>query len=143
MNNPAHDRAGYVLFAHGSSIESANDSVREAAAELARRGGLEIVEPAFLESGQPDLRGAVGKLVARGVERVAVVPYFLTLGLHLRRDLPKLVEHIRASYPGLWIEVTAPLDGHPALIEALLGRVHEAHAGRLDAEREASASEVD
>ena len=142
MNNPGVP-AGYIVFAHGSSIESANDSVRDAAAELARRGGLEIVEPAFLEGGRPDLRDAVDKLVARGVTRVAVVPYFLTLGLHLQRDLPKLVEQIRTAHPDLWIEVTAPVDGHPALLEALLGRAREAHAGRLDAEREESASEVD
>jgi len=127
-------RAGYIVFAHGSSIESANDSVRVVAADLARRGGLELVEPAFLEGGRPDLRDAVDILAARGVMRVVVVPYFLTLGLHLQRDLPKLVEQIRAARPDLRIEVTAPLDGHPALLEALLGRATE---------REASASEFD
>ena len=141
--NPVAGKAGYIVFAHGSSIESANDSVRDAAAEFARRGGWDTVEAAFLEGGRPDLRGAVDKLVALGVTRVIVVPYFLTLGLHLQRDLPKLVKQVRAAHPGLWTEVTAPLDGHPALVEALLGRAREAHAGRLDAEREESASEVD
>jgi len=140
-NNKA--RTGFIVFAHGSSVESANDSVRDAALELTLRGGIAPVEAAFLESGRPDLGGAVDRLVTQGVTRIAVVPYFLTLGMHLQRDLPKLVEQALEAHPGLWIEVTAPLDGHPALIEALLGRAREAHMPILDGERETSASEVD
>lgn len=112
---------GYVVFAHGSSIESANDAVRTVAAEMARRGGLEIVVAAFLEGGQPDLPGALEALAAN-VSRVVVVPYFLTLGLHLQRDLPRLIDQVKKAHPGVTIEVTAPLDQHPAMVEALLDR---------------------
>jgi len=115
----------YVVFAHGSSIESANDAVRAVAAEMARKGGLEIVAAAFLESGQPDLQAALESLADR-VSRVVVVPYFLTLGLHLQRDLPRLIEKIKSAHPGLTIEVTPPLDQHPAMVEALLDRAREA-----------------
>src|SRR4051812_20338007 len=114
MTTPA-----YIVFAHGSSVESANEAVRVVAAEMARRGGYSNVEVAFLEGGKPDLDGALQAAVARGAERVIIVPYFLTLGLHLRRDLPKLVGEARAKYPGIEIEVTPPLDGHPAMVEAL------------------------
>lgn len=113
---------GYVVFGHGSSVESANDAVRAMAAELARRAGYDAVETAFLESGKPDLRGAIDSLASRGVAHVIVIPYFLTLGIHLQRDLPRLVDELRAVHPGMRIEVTPPLDGHPALMEALLGR---------------------
>jgi sirohydrochlorin ferrochelatase len=118
---------GYVVFAHGSSIASANDAVRAVAADLAKRGGLEAVEAAFLEGGKPDLAGAVDALGAR-VSRVVVIPYFLTLGLHLQRDLPRLVEAVRRAHPGLTIEVTPPLDGHPAMADVLLARAREAGA---------------
>ena len=110
------------MFGHGSSVESANDAVRAMAAELARRAGYEAVETAFLESGQPDLRGAVDRLAGSGIEHVIVIPYFLTLGMHLQRDLPRLVEELRMVHPGMRIEVTPPLDGHPALMDALLAR---------------------
>jgi len=123
---------GYVVFGHGSSVESANDAVRAMGAELARRAGYEAVETAFLESGQPDLRGAVDRLASRGVAHVIVIPYFLTLGMHLQRDLPRLVEELRAVHPGMRIEVTPPLDGHPALIDALMGRAGVAE-GKLGA----------
>ena len=113
---------GYVVFAHGSSIETANDAVRAVTTQLRERGGYDAVETAFLEGGRPDLRGAVQALSARGVETVVVIPYFLTLGLHLQRDLPRLIKEIENSHPGLKVGVTAPLDGHPAMIDALLDR---------------------
>ena len=115
---------GYVVFAHGSSIESANDAVRAVAADMERQGGM-LVAAAFLEGGEPDLRGAVESMADR-VSRVVVVPYFLTLGLHLQRDLPRLVEDVRRAYPSIEIQVTAPLDGHPAMVEVLLARAREA-----------------
>ena len=92
------------------------------AAELQRRQGYESVQTAFLEGGQPDLTSAARDLASSGVTRVVVIPYFLTLGLHLQRDLPRLVEDARRATPGIEWEVTAPLDGHPAMAEALLDR---------------------
>ena len=116
---------GYIVFAHGSSVESANQAVRAVTSEMARRGGHAAVETAFLEGGVPDLGGAVARLAARGLSRVVVIPYFLTLGLHLQRDLPRLVRELKQAHPGLEIEVTAPLDGHPAMVDALLDRARE------------------
>ncbi|MBV8729146.1 MAG: CbiX/SirB N-terminal domain-containing protein [Acidobacteriia bacterium] len=96
--------------------------MRALAAEFARAGQLEHVEPAFLELGQPDLAGAVARLAARGVRRMVVIPYFLTLGLHLERDLPVLVGQLIEAYPGIEICVTRPLEGHEALVQILLDR---------------------
>ncbi len=119
-------KTGIVVFAHGSRIEAANASVRTVADDLARTGNYELVEAAFLELGQPDMAGAIAKLVQRGATRIVVVPYFLTLGLHLERDLPKIVRDAANRFDSVTIEVTAPLDGHPALAGILLDRVQGA-----------------
>ena len=116
---------GYVVFAHGSSVETANEAVRVVTAQLRERGGYEAVETAFLEGGRPDLQGAVDALTAQGVREIVVIPYFLTLGLHLQRDLPRLIEGLEVSHPGISIRVTPPLDGHPAMMDALLARAQE------------------
>lgn len=113
---------GIIVFGHGSRIESANQSVRDAARALAQAGGFDHVEPAFLELGTPDLAGAVSLLAAQGIRRITVIPYFLTLGTHLERDLPRLVKDISRDNNGLEITVTLPLDGHPGLVAALLDR---------------------
>jgi sirohydrochlorin ferrochelatase len=123
----------FVVFAHGSRIESANEAVRAVSARMARESG-KIVEPAFLELGQPNLSGAVDRLASRDVVHIIVVPYFLTLGTHLQRDLPALVRNAALHHPGIHIKVTAPLDGHPALLHALLDRANAALAGDLAGE---------
>jgi sirohydrochlorin ferrochelatase len=117
---------GIVVFAHGSRIESANQAVRAVAAELARTGGFDRVEAAFLELGQPDLEGAVVRLAATGMRRILIIPYFLTLGMHLDRDLPAIVERISQVHCGLELVTTPPLDGHPALLQILLDRARGA-----------------
>ncbi len=114
-----------VIFAHGSSIESANDSVRRIADSVRREAGFDLVETAFLEQGRPDLGGAIEAAVAQGARRVVVVPYFLTLGLHLQRDLPNIVSGLARVHTGVEIRVALPLDGHPALGDILRQRALE------------------
>jgi len=115
---------GYIVFAHGSSIETANQAVRTVAAEMAERGGLDVVEAAFLEGGQPSLAGALASMADR-VTHVVVVPYFLTLGLHLKRDLPRLIDEVKQTHPNVRIDVAPPLDRHPAMVDILLDRARE------------------
>ena len=122
---------GIVIFAHGSRVESANEAVRVFARAIAGRGAAAEVEPAFLELGEPDLKAAVASLVSRGVKLILVIPYFLTLGMHLQRDLPALVESAASLYPGVEFRVTPPLDGHPALAQVVLDRAADALAGWL------------
>ena len=117
---------GVIVFAHGSRIESANEAVRAVAAELGRTDSGQLVEAAFLELGQPDLETAAARLAGLGVDRLVIVPYFLTLGLHMERDLPRIAERIAMSHKDLHIKIAPPLDGHPALLQILEDRVREA-----------------
>ena len=114
-----------IVFAHGSRIESANEAVRKVAAEVARQGGFPHVEAAFLELGKPDLEGAIVELAAKGVRKFIVIPYFLTLGLHLERDLPRIAAEISNKHNELQVRVAPPLDGHPALVQVLLARARD------------------
>ena len=118
-------KTGLIVFGHGSTIETANQAVRNVARGMAQTGNHELVETAFLEAGKPDLAEASRLLVERGATRLVVLPYFLTLGMHLKRDLPKLVDEVRLQLQ-VEIEVTPPLDGHPALQQILLERAAEA-----------------
>jgi len=114
---------GIIVFAHGSRIEAANQAVRKAAADLARAGDHPNVEAAFLELGRPDMEEAADLLVTRGVERLVIIPYFLTPGMHLERDLPALVDRITMKYRRVQVHVTESLDGHPGLVQILADRI--------------------
>jgi sirohydrochlorin ferrochelatase len=111
-----------VVFAHGSRVESANEAVRTVARDLASAGGYSLVEAAFLELGRPSMEEAADLLIQGGAQRILVLPYFLTLGLHMERDLPRLVEAISLKHKGIPVSVSPPLDGHPALVQILRER---------------------
>ena len=113
-------RLGIVVFGHGSSVASANDAVRVIAARAAAQGAWNLFETAFLEAA-PRLQEAVRTLAASGAEEILVLPYFLTLGIHLQRDLPKLVDELSRE-TGIPIRVAEPLDGHPQLSRILVDR---------------------
>ncbi len=117
--------SGIILFAHGSRVEGANLSVRNLAQEVERVGPYRHVRAAFLELAQPDLGAAIRQAVEAGVCRIIVIPYFLTTGIHLQRDLPKLVKTEKQKYPDVEIEVAQPLEGHPLMASIILGRVRE------------------
>ncbi len=97
--------------------------------EVAARAAFPLCETAFLDPVEPTLAHAVRRLVDRGATNILVIPYFLTLGLHLQRDLPAIVTRLSRIYEGMEIRVTPPLDGHPALDGILIDRAREALGG--------------
>jgi sirohydrochlorin ferrochelatase len=107
-------------------MEAANQAVREVARAAADAGGFALWQAAFLEGGTPDLAAAVAALREGGASRIVVIPYFLTLGLHLQRDLPRIVADLRSIHKDIEIVCGDPLDGHPALAEILAQRAREA-----------------
>jgi len=101
-------------------VPSANEAVRTISSRAAQEGAWDLFETAFLEA-SPHLAEAVARLTAAGAEEVLVLPYFLTLGIHLQRDLPVLVKSLSQQY-GIPIRVSGPLDGHPELSRILVAR---------------------
>jgi len=123
---PTHDhRIAVVLFAHGSAVEEANQGVRDLAGRIQASGSYSCVQAAFLGPGRPDLGAAIAEAVKAGYRRIVVLPYFLTLGIHLRRDLPKLVAAERQKHPQVMIQVGRSLEDHPEMASLVLGRIQE------------------
>ncbi|HLY59409.1 MAG TPA: CbiX/SirB N-terminal domain-containing protein [Terriglobia bacterium] len=116
---------GIILFGHGSKVEAANQGVRDLARRVQEAGPFHHVRAAFLELAQPDLNAAVAEAAEAGLQRVVVIPYFLTEGIHLRRDLPNLIAPLKQRFPRLAIDVGQSLEGHPLMASIILGRVQE------------------
>ena len=74
---------------------------------------------AFLELMKPSLAECAALLHGDGVRSLRVVPVFLGMGGHLKDDLPKLAEEIRARHPGLEITVEPPIGERPGIIAAI------------------------
>jgi sirohydrochlorin ferrochelatase len=114
-----------LLIAHGSRQEEANDDLRSLAVALEQRGH-DIVEAAFLESAQPDLESGAARCIQRGAKRLVMVPYFLSAGVHVRRDLTAARIRLEGHFPTVDIRLAEPLGRHPLLLEIVAERVREA-----------------
>ena len=107
---------GIILFAHGSRDALWRVPIEAVAATLRQRQPGTWVSCAYLELCEPSLPDAAGALVAAGCDQLRIFPLFLGVGKHAREDLPLLVARIRASHPGIGVELMATAGEHPALI---------------------------
>jgi sirohydrochlorin ferrochelatase len=119
-------RIALLLIAHGSRHAAANADLFHAAAELRRRGDYQAVEASFLELAEPSIDDGAARCIALGAERVVLLPYFLSAGVHVRRDLGAARHRLAARYPEVDFRLAEPLGRHPLLLEVVADRAAEA-----------------
>lgn len=116
-----------VLFAHGARDPRWAQPFQKLQAIASGRLPDAHVELAFLELMAPRLPEVVGRLVAQGCERISVVPVFLGQGGHVLRDLPPMIEELRAAHPQLQLSVASAVGESPDVLAAIadycIGRV--------------------
>ena len=120
------EKLAVILFAHGSVVEEANQGVHDLASQIRGMGRFHFVCAAFLDCAHPNLSEAITAAVDAGSTRIIVIPYFLTMGIHLRRDLPNLIAPEKDKHPRLVIDVGQSLEGHPLMSSIVLERVEQA-----------------
>ncbi len=119
-----------VLFlGHGSRAPEANEAMYRVLELFRRRSGYAIVEAGFMELSPPTIEEGVAACVRQGAGRILVIPYFLHLGRHVQRDLPRVIARCRQRYPRVEFVLGPHIGFHPLLVDILLERVREAEAG--------------
>jgi len=118
-------KTALLLIAHGSRQPEANADLHHLADGLRGRG-YAIVEASFLELAEPSIEEGGNHCVASGAERVVLVPYFLSAGVHVRRDLTEARRRLAERYPEVDFRLAEPLGRHSLLLEVVAARVREA-----------------
>lgn len=111
--------AGIVLLAHGSRDPEWSTPFERLARRVRDRRQAVGVAVAYLEISPPTLAEAVASLVAAGAAEIVVAPLFLAPGGHVRRDLPQMIDAVRARYPGVTVRVLPTIGEADALLDAL------------------------
>ena len=124
-SEPSAETVAVLLIAHGSRHAPANDDLHQLAGRFAARGDYPIVEACFLELAEPDIPAGAEKCVTRGATRVLMVPYFLSEGVHLTRDLSAAREVLRARHPGIEFRLGQALGPHPLLDDLVSERIRQ------------------
>jgi sirohydrochlorin cobaltochelatase len=122
------DRA-IILFAHGArDPEWAQPFKRIKLLLEARQPGV-AVELAFLEIMEPALADAVAKLVSTGCRSIKIAPLFMAQGGHLKNDLPKILDAIRARHPGVELTLLPAVGDVDPVLDAIADWLVSATAG--------------
>lgn len=119
------NQSAVLLIAHGSRHQPANDDLFDMAARIAAQGEYRIVEACFLELAEPDIATGGSRCVARGATLVMMVPYFLSAGVHLLRDLTRAREELSRRYPAIEFRLGPPLGPHRLLDALVASRIVE------------------
>ena len=118
-------KTALLLIAHGSRQVEANADLHHVADGLRRRG-WPVVEASFLELAEPGIEEGGCRCVAQGAESVVLVPYFLSAGTHVRRDLAEARARLAARFPAVEFRLAEPLGRHPLLLDVVAERAREA-----------------
>jgi sirohydrochlorin ferrochelatase len=118
-------KTAILLMAHGSRISEANDAVHEIAAMVKKMSGFEIVEVSFREQHLPNIQQGIDGCVAKGAERILLIPYFLYMGAHVQEDLPAELTEARKRHPSVEMAMGKHLGVHKKLAEIVVERIAE------------------
>ena len=111
-----------LLVAHGSRREESNLEVESLSKKMLKFNSNQFDEvmPAFLEFASPSITEAIQKCSEIGARRVTVLPYFLSAGVHINRDIPGEVEKASQNHPNLEINVKNYFGSREEIAELLM-----------------------
>lgn len=119
-----HRATGVIVCDHGSRRAQSNASLEEVARLFAARfPDTPIVEPAHMELAMPDIAAAYAACVARGANKIVVLPFFLARGKHWTRDIPSLTAQAAAAFPATTYQVAEPLGIDDLILDLLKKRL--------------------
>ncbi|ART81926.1 cobalamin biosynthesis protein CbiX [Oceanisphaera profunda] len=112
---------GFILVAHGSRREAANQEIADFTASVTQSmaARFEIMGHAFWELAEPSLEQAIDSQVAAGATEIKLFPYFLAQGRHVVEDLPSVLHQKREQYPDLTLTLLPHLGAMPGFADWL------------------------
>lgn len=115
---------GILLIAHGSRQAEANADLEHVAESLRQRGHA-IVIASYLELAKPDILKGGAQCVEAGATEVILVPYFLSAGVHVQRDLTQARDTLSKQFPSVAFRLAAAMGRHPLLTTVIEDRILE------------------
>ena len=121
-------KTGVLIFTHGSRLKEGNEIMFKLVDQVRQRLRCDLIEPCFMELGNPLIPVAIKKLIRRGANHIFGYAFFLVPGSHLREDIPFIFEQTLKKYPGVTYEISPPMMADPMMIDFVAKHVESALA---------------
>ena len=115
-----------LLIAHGSRRAEANHDLVIVANQLREQSNYSIVVPSYLEIAEPSISDGARQCVEAGADHVLMMPYFLSAGSHVTRDLDRFRNKASARFETVKFDLCPPLGLHPMMLQIIKDRLGEA-----------------
>ena len=115
-----------LLIAHGSRRAEANHDLVVVADRLRGEGDYSIIVPSYLELADPSIPDGARQCVEAGADHVLMMPYFLSAGSHVTRDLERFRSEASAEFETVKFDLCPPLGLHPLMLQIVKDRLTEA-----------------
>ena len=108
-----------ILFAHGASDPEWAEPFEKIRQRILLAHPDLYVELAYLERMMPTIESAVEQAIMAGAKKIAIVPFFLARGGHLKKDLPSRLNALQNTYQDIDINVCAPLGESETMLDKM------------------------
>ena len=112
-----------ILFAHGARDPAWAEPFERLRLSVKMRLPGIPVELAYLEFMQPDLPGAIDRLIDGGARNIDIIPAFMAQGAHLKRDLPELVSAAQSRHPAVVFTLRPALGESQPVLDAMAQQI--------------------
>ena len=114
-----------IILGHGSRVPNAAKDMEKVAKILKEKYHLEMVETCQMSRLGPHYGEILEKCIHNGATEIMVIPYFLNKGLHIRIDIPEMMQQEATKYPDVKIIYGNCLGFDPSYADILNKRICE------------------
>lgn len=119
-------KTAMLIVGHGSKSRDAVNAFEKLVALIKEKNRYEIVAGAHMELAEPGIIETVDEIAKQDPEMIIIAPYFLYEGMHIKKDIPEMIEDMRKKYPRIKFKFAKPIGFEPMLADIILKRAAEA-----------------
>jgi precorrin isomerase len=121
----SHEFDAIILIGHGSRVPGAAESMEKVSQALQASGRYPQVTTCNMSLMRPHFVETFKRVVGQGAESILVLPYFLNEGVHIKCDIPNMMQDIGKDYPNVRLVMGMPLGFDRLLVDLVAKRISE------------------
>jgi len=94
------NKQGTLVIGHGSKMDEVNRAF-DSLIEILKKNTGKDVRGANLTSAKPTVDDIIKKMYYEGYHEIVVIPYFLSNGVHVVKNIPDILKNLEEKLPNL------------------------------------------
>ncbi|MBZ4682775.1 MAG: precorrin-2 dehydrogenase [Fusobacteriaceae bacterium] len=118
QNNLLARKIGIIVITHGSKNPDFQGEFDNLLKKLESATKYKTIGTTLLDEKEID----VEKVFGENIKRIIVIPYFLFIGKHLKKDIPEIFNNLEIKYPNINFYLTNHLEIDDFIIKSLINK---------------------